>query len=118
MDVKVERGRQGWACSGLIIGEIPELHVKNWFHRRGGWSDDVVAFFYIFNSNVFPVELKIFQEAPSRKKIRRRKNRSLAGLDESDRRWRWTDCIQGEFLLLPGRCARATQSSEKHGLVW
>jgi hypothetical protein len=67
MDVTVERGRQEWAGLGVIIGEIPEKHMKNWFHRRGGWSDDVVAFFYIFNSDVFPVELRIFQEARSRK---------------------------------------------------
>jgi hypothetical protein len=67
MDATVERGRQGRACSGVIIGGISELHMKNWFHRRGGWSDDVVAFFYIFNSDVFPVELRIFRETQTRK---------------------------------------------------
>jgi hypothetical protein len=67
MGVTVERGRQGWAGLGVIIREIPELRMKNWFHRRGGWSDDVVAFFYIFNSGVSSVELRIFQETQSRK---------------------------------------------------
>ena len=84
MDVTVERRRQGRACLGVLIGEIPGKHVENWFHRRGGWSDDVVAFFYIFNSDVFTVEPTILQETRGRE-IRRRKNRSLAGFDEGDR---------------------------------
>ena len=76
--------------------------MKNRFHRRGGWNDDVVVFFYIFNSDVFPVELRIFQEARSRKNPPE-KIVSWQGFDEGDRQWRWTDGIQGEVLASGGK---------------
>jgi hypothetical protein len=71
--------------------------MENWFHRRGGWSEDVVAFSYIFNSGVSPVELKIFQKTQSRKNPPE-KTVASRGFDEGDRQWRWTESIQGEFL--------------------
>jgi hypothetical protein len=91
--------------------------MKNRFHRRGGWNDDVVVFFYIFNSDVSPVELRIFQEARSRKNPPE-KNVSWQGFDEGDRQWRWTYGIQGEVLHVAESWTRASPPPEVQRLMW
>jgi hypothetical protein len=66
-----------------------------------GGATTWLPIFYIFNSDVFPVELKNPPGSIGSKSAAE-KIGAWQGLEESDRRWRWTNSIKGEPSLLPG----------------